>query len=140
MRFTTALLLFFTAFSLGACGGIDGVDVTLPVVGKITSGQKAEEKKMATRGTLLLPPAVNGLPSPTQKQQSSNAQSWPIDPDVTAKVDAKTAALKEKKYRKDGDWSGARDNTGNGLEEFNNKVDWSKRQKGVLQDGILKQE
>ncbi len=140
MRFTTALLLLFTASSLGACGGIDGVDVTLPIVGKIATGQKAEEKKMATRGSLLLPPAVNGLPAPSENLQSSTGQSWPIDPDLTAKVDAKTAALKEKEYRKNGDWSGSRDNTGNGLEEFNNKVDWSKRQKGVLQDGVMKQE
>ncbi len=140
MRFITALLLLFTASSLGACGGVDGVDVTLPFVGKITSDQKAEEKKMATRGSLLLPPAINGLPAPSEKQQSTNGQSWPIDPDLTAKVDAKTAALKEKEYRKNGDWSGSRDNTGNGLEEFKNKVDWSKRQKGVLQDGAMKQE
>ncbi|MCP4933324.1 MAG: hypothetical protein GY927_03760 [bacterium] len=140
MRFTTVLLLLLTASSLGACGGVDGVDVNLPFVGKITSDQKVDEKKMTTRGTLLLPPAVNGLPSPTQKQQSSKAQNWPTDPDVVAKVDAKTAALNEKKYRKDGDWSGARDNTGNGLEEFNNKIDWSKRQKGIFQDGVMKQE
>ena len=139
MRFTTALLLLFTASALGACGGVDGVDIELPFVGKITSDQKAEEKKMTTRGTLLLPPAVKGLPSPTSNEQAANDQRWPLDPDQQAKIDAKTAALKEKKYRKDGDWSGARD-TGNGLEDFKNKVDWSRRQKGIFQDSVMKQE
>ena len=139
MRFTTAFLLLFTTSSLGACGGIGDVDVTLPFVGKITANQKAEEKKMATRGTLLLPPAIKGLPAPATKEQAANGQSWPVDPDEKAKSDAKTAALKEEKYRKDGDWTGER-NTGNGLEEFNNKVDWSKRQKGVLQDSLMKQD
>ncbi len=139
MRFKTALILVFIAPMLGACGGVDGVDVTLPFVGKITGNQKAEERKMATRGTLLLPPAVQGLPAPTTKEQDANGQSWPVDPDEKAKTDAKTAALKEKKYRKDGDWSGERD-SGNGLEEFNNKVKWIKRQEGIFQDGAMKQE
>jgi len=139
MRFKTALLLLFIAPSLGACGGIDGVDVTLPFVGNITSQGKTEEKNMATRGTLLLPPSVKGLPEPTTKTETAGGLSWPTDPDQKAKTDAKTAALKEAKYRRDGDWSGAR-NSGNGLEDFNKKIDWSKRQKGILQDGILKQD
>ena len=139
MRFTKILLVLFATTSLSACGGMDGVDVTLPFVGKITSDQKAEEKKMVTRGTLLLPPKVKGLPAPVAKEQTANNQSWPSDPDQQAKSDAKIAALKDEKYRKDGDWSGER-NTGNGLEDFNKKVDWSKRQKGLLQDGMMKQE
>ena len=139
MRFITALLLLFTASSLGACGGVDGVDVTLPFVGKINSDGKAEEKKMATRGALLLPPSVEGLPTPTTEEQVAAGQNWPVDPDKKAKSDAKLAALKEKKYRREGDWKGER-NTGNGLEDFNKKVDWSERQRGVLQDGVLKQD
>ena len=138
MRFITAILLLFTASSLGACGGIDGVDVTLPFVGKIDTNAKATEEKMANRGTLVLPPAVKGLPAPTSGAQSANGQSWPVDPDLKAKDDAKVAALKEEKYRKDGDWKGER-NSGNGLEEFNNKIDWHRRQPGVFQS-TLKQE
>ena len=139
MRFTTALLLLFTASTLSACGGgIDDVDVTLPFVGNIMAKGKTKEEKMATRGTLVLPPAVKGLPAPVEKSQNPNGEGWVSDPDEKAVSDSKIAALKEKKYRKDGDWKGER-NTGNGLEDFNNKVDWSKRQTGVLQS-TLKQE
>lgn len=139
MRFTTALLLLFTASTLSACGGgVDDVEVVLPFVGNIMAKGKNKEEKMATRGTLVLPPSVKGLPAPVTKDPNANGQGWVSDPDEKAVNDAQVAALKEKKYRKDGDWTGER-NTGNGLEDFNNKVDWSKRQTGVLQSK-LKQE
>ncbi|MCF6200437.1 MAG: hypothetical protein L3J67_13835 [Hyphomicrobiaceae bacterium] len=140
MRFTTALLLVFTTSTLGACGGLmDGVDITLPVVGNITAKGKTKEAKMATRGALVLPPSIKGLPAPQEKGQLATNGAWPDDPDMKAKKDKKLAALKEAEYRKNGDWKGKR-NSGNGLEDFNKKVDPFERQTGILQDGILKQE
>jgi len=140
MRFTTALLLLFTASTLTACGGlVDGVDVTLPVVGNIMAKGKNKEAKMATRGALVLPPSVKGLPAPQEKGQLATNTAWPDDPDMKAKRDKKLAALKEAEYRKNGDWSG-KHNTGNGIEDFNKKVDPFKRQTGILQNGILKQD
>lgn len=139
MRFTAILLLLFTASTLSACGGADDVEVNLPFVGNIMAKSKGKEKKMVTRGTLVLPPSVNGLPAPIDRQQANNGQSWPVDPDLKAKDDAQVAALKEKKYQKEGDWTGER-NGGNGLEDFKNKVDWSRRQKGVLKSILNKPE
>jgi hypothetical protein len=139
MRFTTALLLLFTASILGACGGADDVEVNLPFVGNIMAKNKADEEKMANRGTLVLPPSVKGLPEPLTKQQVANQASWPADPDEKAKSDAELAALKDAEYRKHGDWKGERD-TGNGLEDFKNKIDWSRRQPGVLRSVINKPE
>ncbi len=135
MRLTTAILLLFTASTLGACGGMDDVELSLPFVGNVLEKQKAKEAKMATRGSLVLPPSVKGLPEPTTKEQVAAANNWPVDPETTKKQQARVAALKEKQYRKDGDWKGERD-TGNGIEDFNNKVDWHKRQGGVLQSWI----
>ena len=132
MRFITIFILFFTASSLSACGGTDDLDITLPFVGNIMAKSKAKEGKMASRGSLVLPPsAVQGLPTPISAEQAAASQNWPMDPDQNAKNKATITALKEQKYRKDGDWKGERQ-TGNGLEEFNNKIDWSKRQKGCL--------
>ena len=139
MRFTTALILVFTTSTLGACGGVDGVDITLPVVGNIMAKGKNKEEKMATRGALVLPPSIKGLPAPQEKGQLANNGAWPDDPDMKAKRDKKLAALKEAEYLKNGDWAGKR-NGGNGLEDFNKKVDPFERRTGILQDGILKQE
>ncbi len=139
MRFTTLIVLLFTASLLGACGGgSDDVEVVLPFVGNVMAKSKAKEETMASRGTLVLPPAIKSLPAPVTKDQIAGGKGWVSDPDAKAKSDAQIAALKEKQYRKDGDWKGER-NSGNGLEDFNNKIDWSKRQTGVLQ-GMLKQE
>ena len=140
MRLTTALLLLLTAFSLGACGGIDGVDVTLPVVGKLSTNAKAKESKMAVRGALVLPPSVKSLPAPVdQSQLAANNANWPKDPEQQAKAAKKLAAIREAEYRKNGDWKNKRSH-GNGLDEFNKKVRWIDRQKGILQGSLLKQD
>ncbi len=139
MRFTTALILIFTTSTLGACGGLNDVDITLPVVGNIMAKGKAKEAKMATRGALVLPPSVKGLPTPQEKGQVATSGAWPADPDMKAKNDKKLAAMKEAEYIKNGDWKGIR-NGGNGLEDFNKKIDPFKRRTGILQSGILKQE
>ena len=139
MKFTTALVLLFTASSLAGCGGVDDVDVTLPFVGNIMAKGKTKEEKMVKRGGLVLPPSASALPVPQQESQIAAGKSWPNDPDLQAKNAKKLAALKEAEYRKHGDWKNER-STGNGLEDFNNKVDWQKRQKGILQDGLLKQD
>ncbi len=138
MRFTTALLLVFITPTLGACGGVDDVEVVLPFVGNVMAKGKVKEAKMDNRGTLVLPPTATTLPAPVSEEQAVSTQSWPVDPDQKAKQDAKIAALKEKQYKREGDWKGER-NSGNGLEDFNNKVDWSKRQTGIFQP-TLKQD
>ena len=116
MRLTTALLLLFTASSLSACGGVDGVDITLPVVGKLSTNAKAKESKMATRGALVLPPSVKGLPAPIDPSQvAASNTNWPKDPELQAKAAKKLAAIKEAEYRKNGDWKNKRSH-GNGLD------------------------
>ena len=141
MRLTTILILAFAATALTACGGggADDVEVVLPFVGNVLAKGKTREAKMENRGTLVLPPSAKTLPEPLTEEQLAKNQGWVADPDVLARKKAKLAELKEKKYRREGDWAGER-NTGNGLEDFNKKVDWSKRQTGILQNGILKQD
>lgn len=139
MRFITGLILLFTASTLSACGGADDVEISLPFVGNIMEKGKTKEEKMASRGPLLLPPSVAALPAPITKEEAAASQNWPHDPDQQAKHDAAVMAAKEKEYKRNGDWKGER-NTGNGIEDFNNKIDWSKRQTGILQSGILKQD
>ena len=134
MRFLAVLSLLFSASFLSGCGGLGGddVEVSLPFVGNIMAKAKSKDEKMANRGGLILPPAVKGLPAPLdQKQAANGGNSWPVDPDAKAKSDAEVAALAQKKYRREGNWSN-KNNTGNGIEDFNNKTDWFKRQGGVL--------
>lgn len=128
MALITAAML-----SLTGCASSDEVEVKLPFVGDIMKKTQAKEEKLATRGTLVLPPKADSLPEPSDEKTAAanGVESWPQDPDLTAKQQAEVAAAKQREYEKDGDWKNER-STGNGLEDFENKTNWSKRQTGVL--------
>ncbi len=137
MRLPTAMVLLFAPLLLGGCGGSDDIEVNLPFVGNIMEQGKVKEEKMASRGSLVLPPNTRDLPEPLDGQTAPRNENWPVDPDEKARAEAKTAALKEKQYQKDGDWKGER-NSGNGLEDFKNKIDWSRRQPGIFRSILNK--
>lgn len=134
MRLTKALAIIAAASFLTGCAGGDDVEIVLPFVGDVAAKAKRTEEKMATRGPIVLPPKIADLPEPDSAKAPST-QDWPDDPDMKAKSEAEIAKAKDAEYRKHGDWSGAR-NTGNGLEDFQKKVDWSARQRGIFQDTI----
>ena len=97
MRLPTILLVLFTTTSLGACGGVDGVDVTLPFVGKITSEAKSRRDKKWVRGApYCSPPKSKDCRHQLRSEQTANSQSWPSDPDQQAKSDAKNSGPLER--------------------------------------------
>jgi len=91
-----------------------------------------KEARVAPRPGLVLPPktARLKLPRPVDKN-AVGGENWPLDPDQKAKSDARLAELKKQQFEKDADWKNPR-HTGNGLEEFQDKIDWSRRQRGIF--------
>jgi hypothetical protein len=123
---------------LSGCGGLgaDDVEVNLPFVGDVMRKSKTKEEKVAARGTLVMPPKVDTLPEPVDGKTAAAAgngvESWPVDPDLKAKSDAQMAEEQKRRIEREGDWKDEMPKTGNGLEEFEKKTQWSKRQTGVI--------
>ncbi len=114
---------------LSGCGGMDGVDITLPGVGNIMAKTKRAETNLVDRGKLILPPrtALGALPTPGSGAKSVNNAAWPIDPDLKAKRVAALKAAKKKQEIEKGNFK-----TYDGQEGFDRATDSFNRREGVI--------
>lgn len=137
-RGAVAASVALTCLVLGGCGGLgaDDVEVNLPFVGNVMGKSKPVEEKVAARGTLVMPPKVDNLPEPVDGKaiaaNGNGVESWPVDPDLKAKSDAELAEAKKRQIEREGDWKNEMPSSGNGIEDFERKTQWSKRQTGVF--------
>ncbi len=115
--------------SLAGCGGFDGVDINLPVVGNITKKVKRREARIEERGKLVLPPssALAALPTPGSGVTLAKNQQWPDDPDLKAKRMAQLKQAKIDKERREGNFKNY-----SGQEGFDRATDSFKRQEGLF--------
>ncbi len=95
LRSLLAAPLLAATLVLGGCGGVQFEGKVFEAVG-LGEKPKQQEKKVADRAPLILPPKRE-LPAPGPGQSVASPESWPNDPD--AELRQQELAAKAKKTR-----------------------------------------
>lgn len=99
-KMRTGIIAVLASFALSGCGGIDSVELNGGIFDALGVSSKAlnasrQEKKVAARPGIVMPPDTNRLPLPGSVPAAAalpQDASWPVGPEDRAKI--KQAALK----------------------------------------------
>ncbi len=134
----TIAVLSVAALGFGCAEGME-LDINAPLLeaaGINLSSKKAVEPDLPDRPGIVMPPVRDRLPEPGERALAAGGQAWPNDPDQQKKLVAAEAAEKEKKYCREGDWSGK-----GGITEFNKSVGIEQRCRAqFVKDAIQRNE
>lgn len=114
-RLTAGMVVIAVALCLGACGGVEGVELNGKIFDALgVSGDpfaKKEEPKTQARAPLVLPPDASKLPEPgtaptpgSQLTTGSTSQQWPNDREAQKAADANARRRAQEQFCKDGNW------------------------------------
>lgn len=114
-RAAAGIALMVAAASLGACGGVDGVELNGKIFDALgVSGDpfaKKDEPKTQARAPLVLPPDTSKLPEPGSAPGPGSPLTtgavnpqWPRDSEAQKMADANARKAAQEKYCQDGNW------------------------------------
>jgi len=92
---------------LASCSGTD-VQIDAPILeaaGINLTSKPQPEPDLEEKPPLVVPPSVDRLPQPGERQVAATDEQWPEDPDVIAERKAEQAAKERERYCREGDWS-----------------------------------